>query len=225
MCSYLTVATEIAGSAKGAQGWMPVTSASVYFDHPFHAPFDHTLNIDFADPDARSGSASPSSSVRSRRAAWSRASMRRWPLRGPPPCDHTHRPGGRRPPALGRGARARCGRGRPGRWRCGPVRARSYRWVLPGSDGGAGVPWRRHLREGGRRRAQSESPEFHRREAVVSAALPRLGEFPRLLDVYDDGDWVALAFEAINGGPPVHPWDAAAVGRLPCRRSILCTTP
>ena len=50
MCSYLTVATEIAGSAKGAQGWMPVTSASVYFDHPFHAPFDHTLNIDFADP-------------------------------------------------------------------------------------------------------------------------------------------------------------------------------
>ena len=54
MCSYLTVATEIAGSAKGAQGWMPVTSASVYFDHPFHAPFDHTLNIDFADPTARS---------------------------------------------------------------------------------------------------------------------------------------------------------------------------
>ena len=50
MCSYLTVATEIAGSAKGPQGWMPVTSASVYFDHPFHAPFDHTLNIDFADP-------------------------------------------------------------------------------------------------------------------------------------------------------------------------------
>jgi Family of unknown function (DUF6295) len=50
MCSYLTVATEIAGSAKGPQGWMPVTSASVYFDHPYHAPFDHTLNIDFVDP-------------------------------------------------------------------------------------------------------------------------------------------------------------------------------
>jgi hypothetical protein len=50
MCSYLTVHSEIAGSAKGPQGWMPVTSASVYFDHPFHAPFDHTLNIDFADP-------------------------------------------------------------------------------------------------------------------------------------------------------------------------------
>jgi len=50
MCSYLTVPTNIAGSAKGPQGWIRVTSASVYFDHPFHAPFDHTLNIDFADP-------------------------------------------------------------------------------------------------------------------------------------------------------------------------------
>ena len=50
MCSYLTVPTDIAGSAKGAQGWFSVTSAQVYFDHPFHAPFDHTLNIDFADP-------------------------------------------------------------------------------------------------------------------------------------------------------------------------------
>ncbi len=50
MCSYLTVAIGVAGSAKGAQGWFSVTSAQVYFDHPFHAPFDHTLNIDFIDP-------------------------------------------------------------------------------------------------------------------------------------------------------------------------------
>jgi hypothetical protein len=50
MCSYLTVATDISGSAKGARGWFNVTSAQVYFDHPFHAPFDHTLNIDFTDP-------------------------------------------------------------------------------------------------------------------------------------------------------------------------------
>jgi hypothetical protein len=50
MCSYLTVNTEIAGSAKGPQGWFSVKSANVYFDHPFHAPFAHTLNIDFADP-------------------------------------------------------------------------------------------------------------------------------------------------------------------------------
>ena len=50
MCSYLTVPTAVAGSAKGPQGWFGVTSAQVYFDHPFHAPFDHTLNIDFTDP-------------------------------------------------------------------------------------------------------------------------------------------------------------------------------
>jgi len=54
----------------------------------------------------------------------------------------------------------------------------------------------------------AESPEFHRREAVVSASLPPGPEFPRLLDVYDDGDWVALAFDAIDGRPPHHPWDA-----------------
>jgi hypothetical protein len=52
-----------------------------------------------------------------------------------------------------------------------------------------------------------DSPDFHRREAVVSAALPSAPEFPRLLGVYDDGDWVALAFEAVDGRPPVHPWD------------------
>jgi hypothetical protein len=50
VCSYLTVPTDVAGSAKGPQGWFAVTSAQVYFDHPFHAPYDHTLNIDFLDP-------------------------------------------------------------------------------------------------------------------------------------------------------------------------------
>ncbi len=50
MCSYLTVPTDVAGSAKGPHGWFPVTTAQVYFDHPFHASFDHTLNIDFLDP-------------------------------------------------------------------------------------------------------------------------------------------------------------------------------
>ena len=52
-----------------------------------------------------------------------------------------------------------------------------------------------------------DSPELHRREAVVSASLPAAPQFPRLLDVYDDGDWVALAFEAIDGRPPLHPWE------------------
>jgi hypothetical protein len=54
-----------------------------------------------------------------------------------------------------------------------------------------------------------ESPAFHRREAVVSRSLPPLPTFPVLLDVYDDGGWVALAFEAIEGRLPQHPWDRA----------------
>jgi hypothetical protein len=29
-----------------------LTDASVYFDHPVHAPAEHTLNIDFLDPGA-----------------------------------------------------------------------------------------------------------------------------------------------------------------------------
>jgi hypothetical protein len=38
------------GSGKGGQGWFPVTDASVYFDHPVHAPAEHTLNLDFLNP-------------------------------------------------------------------------------------------------------------------------------------------------------------------------------
>ena len=52
-----------------------------------------------------------------------------------------------------------------------------------------------------------ESPAMHRREAVVSSALPSTPAFPVLLDVYDDDGWVALAFEAIDGRVPRHPWD------------------
>jgi hypothetical protein len=52
-----------------------------------------------------------------------------------------------------------------------------------------------------------DSPGMHRREVVVSGALPRSPRFPRLLDSYDDGDWVALAFDAVDGRPPRHPWE------------------
>jgi hypothetical protein len=51
MCSYLTERSVLTGSAKGPSGWFPVTHATVYFDHPYHAPFEHTLNIDFANDD------------------------------------------------------------------------------------------------------------------------------------------------------------------------------
>jgi hypothetical protein len=52
MCTYATFRTGVAGSAKGPNaGWFGVTDATVYFDHPVHAPAEHTLNIDFAAPD------------------------------------------------------------------------------------------------------------------------------------------------------------------------------
>ena len=52
MCTYLTETLDVEGSGKGAAGWFPLTLASVYLDHPQHAPDDHTLNIDFLNPAA-----------------------------------------------------------------------------------------------------------------------------------------------------------------------------
>jgi aminoglycoside phosphotransferase (APT) family kinase protein len=50
------------------------------------------------------------------------------------------------------------------------------------------------------------SPQMHRREAEVAAALPRSAPAPRLLGSYDDGHWVALVFEDVNGRHPRTPW-------------------
>jgi hypothetical protein len=47
MCSYIVEKAKLLGSAKGAKGWMRIDTANVYFDHPFHAPLDHALGIDF----------------------------------------------------------------------------------------------------------------------------------------------------------------------------------
>jgi len=51
MCTYLTESIQAAGSGKGATGWFRLSQVSVYFDHPAHALADHTLNIDFVNPD------------------------------------------------------------------------------------------------------------------------------------------------------------------------------
>ena len=47
MCSYIVEKARLLGSAKGPKGWMKIDTANVYFDHPFHAPLDHALGIDF----------------------------------------------------------------------------------------------------------------------------------------------------------------------------------
>jgi hypothetical protein len=49
MCSYKTDKVPVAGSGKGANGWFRLSHAVTYFDHPYHSPYAHTLNIDFVN--------------------------------------------------------------------------------------------------------------------------------------------------------------------------------
>jgi serine/threonine protein kinase len=53
---------------------------------------------------------------------------------------------------------------------------------------------------------------IHRREAEVAAQLPADLPVPRLLHVVDDGHWVALVFEEIEGAQPVEPWTHHQLG-------------
>ena len=40
------------GVAKGPDGWFDVKQANIYFDHPYKAPMDHALIVDFVkDPE------------------------------------------------------------------------------------------------------------------------------------------------------------------------------
>jgi hypothetical protein len=40
---------EIEGSGKGKSGWFSLRQANVSYDHPFNAPLEHALNIDFVN--------------------------------------------------------------------------------------------------------------------------------------------------------------------------------
>ncbi|GAA5136003.1 DUF6295 family protein [Pseudonocardia adelaidensis] len=52
MCTYSTEKFDVtASSGKGPQGWFPLRTATVYYDHPVHAPDEHTVNIDFLNPE------------------------------------------------------------------------------------------------------------------------------------------------------------------------------
>ena len=51
MCTYSTEKLALAkSSGKGPDGWFPLETATVYYDHPVHAPDEHTVNIDFLNP-------------------------------------------------------------------------------------------------------------------------------------------------------------------------------
>jgi hypothetical protein len=46
VCTYATERLTVRGSGKAAGEWSSLTSASVYVDHPYTTPLEHTLNID-----------------------------------------------------------------------------------------------------------------------------------------------------------------------------------
>jgi len=50
VCTYITEKITADGSGKGASGWFSLSEATVYVDHPTHAPYTHTVNIDFLNP-------------------------------------------------------------------------------------------------------------------------------------------------------------------------------
>jgi phosphotransferase family enzyme len=55
------------------------------------------------------------------------------------------------------------------------------------------------------------TPVLHRREAVVTAALPPEARAPRLLGSFDDGEWIALVLEDVEGRHPATPWTGPEV--------------
>jgi len=47
MCTYIAEKIEIEGSGKGREGWFKIEQVAVSYDHPFDAPYEHALNLDF----------------------------------------------------------------------------------------------------------------------------------------------------------------------------------
>ena len=55
MCTMIAEKIQIQGSGKGTGGWFKLEQASVSYDHPFDAPYEHALNIDFVNEDLGPG--------------------------------------------------------------------------------------------------------------------------------------------------------------------------
>jgi hypothetical protein len=49
MCTMIVEKVKIEGCGKGTGGWFDVNQANVSYDHPFNAPLEHALNIDFVN--------------------------------------------------------------------------------------------------------------------------------------------------------------------------------
>jgi aminoglycoside phosphotransferase len=62
--------------------------------------------------------------------------------------------------------------------------------------------------------ANPESPDIHRSEARIAAALGTETPAPRLLDSVDADGWVILLFEDIDGWMPAQPWRSDELSRV-----------
>jgi hypothetical protein len=59
-----------------------------------------------------------------------------------------------------------------------------------------------------------KTPELFRLEITAVQAIGRLQMAPELYAVYDDGDWVGILFEDIEGRLPAHPWEQDDADRV-----------
>lgn len=49
MCTMIVEKVKVEGSGKGTNGWFTLEQANISYDHPFNAPLEHALNIDFVN--------------------------------------------------------------------------------------------------------------------------------------------------------------------------------
>ncbi len=49
MCTMIVQKVPVEGFGRGSDGWFDMNQANVSWDHPFHAPEEHALNIDFVN--------------------------------------------------------------------------------------------------------------------------------------------------------------------------------
>jgi aminoglycoside phosphotransferase len=84
-----------------------------------------------------------------------------------------------------------------------------------------GVAARVNLANGGRffikvagPQPNPDTPNIHRAEGRIAASLPPRAPVPRFVGTYDDGAWVGLVFEYIDGRPPTIPWTRKELDRV-----------
>lgn len=55
MCTYIAEKIKVEGSGKGGSGWFKLVEVAVSYDHPFDAPYEYALNLDFMNEELGPG--------------------------------------------------------------------------------------------------------------------------------------------------------------------------